>query len=235
MTSEKAGLTGVLNMSNADVNTLQSLSPYFTPMVSPWLTLGVGAAMGYDSQRRAMQDQRRAVELNATMAELAPYTGMRPEQVSFQEPDLAGNLLGGLSTAQGVAGSINQFSPIYNAQKLAAEEAAQKQADATLAQENGQILGLRQGPLSGNAYDASFEAPTPAPEDLSAQFYRPPFAHSDTVLTQNMPEYRGQFLSPYYYMEPSSRQMAQDPYRNPRFVGPPTRDQVPPLPVFLGE
>jgi hypothetical protein len=190
MMAQNEGLTGILGMSDGDIDMLKSLAPYFNPIVSPWVTLGVGSLLGIYGNYQATKDRERAIKLNARMAELSPWTNMAPQQVSFAKPDIVSDMIGGIGTAQGVAGDINQFSPIYNAQKkIEAEEAARAEA-ARIAQENMDRLNVGMGPINEATYDATL-----APPPLQSPFYNPPAIGS--TQTNRLPEYRGQFPQQY--------------------------------------
>ena len=118
MAEKKDSLTSALGiLSGNDMKNLQQILPFMNPIVSPWMTLGAGALMGMYSQHQAKKDRDRAVKLNAKMMQLSPWTGMGPEQVSFQDPSAVGHILGGIGAAQGVAKSINQHAPAYNVWK----------------------------------------------------------------------------------------------------------------------
>lgn len=142
-----------LGMSDADLNTLKTLNKYTKPLVSPWWTLALGALAGYDSyqqNKRAIKDQRR---LAAETARLSPWTGMRPQQLFYNDPSAIANAIGGLSAAQGVISSINQYSPAIRIQQAlqkeqarrAAEKAAEQARSAALAEQ--QALANQGGPI----------------------------------------------------------------------------------------
>lgn len=134
-------LLGIL--SGSDDEKLKQLLPIMSPMVSPWATLGAGALLGIYGQDQQVKDNERAIALNARMAELSPWTNMAPQQVSFQDPSLVGNVLGGMGAAQGVAGSINAHSPAYNVYKQLGER-DQKKAEAAA---SAALLAQGMGPI----------------------------------------------------------------------------------------
>lgn len=159
--SQLESLVGIL--SNTDKSTLKEALGLMNPIISPWTTLGAGGLLGLYGQHEANKDQQRAIQLNAKMAQLSPWTGMKPQQMSFQKPSTLGHVLGGIGTAQGVAGSINEFSVAKNLRDKFMKEDSSEEQDVTLAdiqnarrRDVGEPVGVdpQYAPRGANDYQA---------------------------------------------------------------------------------
>lgn len=152
--AEESGLSTIGVTTPEDYAKLTALRQYTQPVVSPWVSMGIGGLMGLYAQHEQKKQYEQDRKLAATTARLAPYTGMRPN-MNFRKPSLAGNLVGGVATGLGTAKSINEYSAAKNIQDAIDAETARNNALAEARSNSSDpwLQGPRENPWSNPGQD----------------------------------------------------------------------------------
>ncbi len=184
MSEQGQSVSETLGMSDSDLSAMKAFLPFLTPLVNPWLGLGLGAAGGLYSYYQKKKDAPKEREFAAKIAEVSDITGKMPDQMRFKDPNMLSEMLTGASAGQSFTNSINAMAPAVNFQNALAEDARRKAAAAELLEnqqagqriydsETNRMLEQGYGPIS-QEFDATLN-PSPWTQMAPDGYYVPEY------------------------------------------------------------